>query len=107
MNSIALFSGQPLPRGGLSNENELKNACPPDFLKSGNPWTSYAGNAAIFGSNKTQWQWKSSDKKLQERQLECFNSVLDGPHHDHLRMSERSAIAGWMLSHMLEAVPST
>ncbi len=106
MNTATLFSGQPLPRGGLSNENELKEACPSTFREQGNLWTDYAGHAAIFGSNKTQWQWKSSDPQLRIRQLECFNSILDGPHHDHLRMSVRSAIAGWMLSEMLEAVPS-
>lgn len=105
MNTATLFSGQPLPHGGLSNEVELDRACPSTFREPGNPWTDYAGHVAFFPSDPTKWQWKSANPQLRERQLECFKSVLDGPHHDHLKRSVRSTIGGWMLSEMLEAVP--
>lgn len=101
-----LFAGQPNPRTGLSNEDDLARLCPPQFLEKGNPWANYAGNAAIFPANKNAWKWKSRDPQEQKHQLECFESVLDGPHHDHLKMTVRSGIAGWMLSEMLEELPS-
>ena len=96
-----LFAGQPEPFGGLSNENELTKACPPEF-KTDNPWSDYAMKLFYQGGNLANWKWKSGDHAERGRQKACFTGFLGTfgvPHED------KEAVAGWMLSEMLTEVP--
>ena len=96
-----LFTGQPQPLGGLSNEDELAKACP-DKFKSGNSWSDYAMQLFFKGGNISNWKWKSDDKAERNRQMGCFRGVLGT---FSLRHEDKEAVAGWMLSEMLTEVP--
>lgn len=99
--ATVLFTGQPQPLGGLSNEDELAKACPDEF-RSDNPWSDYAMKIFFEGGSTANWKWKSDDKAERNRQIGCFQSVLGTfslPHED------KEAVAGWMLSEILTEVP--
>jgi lipid II:glycine glycyltransferase (peptidoglycan interpeptide bridge formation enzyme) len=102
MDGLKLFSGEPLPRGGLSNEEELTQSCPHQFLESHNSWTDYIARTAFWGRDDSTWKWKSSDVAIQKRQKSCMDAMLDSR---NLKMSVKNAIAAWMLSEMLSEVP--
>jgi len=100
-NADELFAGEPLPLGGLSNEEELSMLCPEEFKKP-NPWSEYAMKFFFEGGKIGNWKWKSDDKKVRVHQLNCFHGFLatfEIPHKD------KESVAGWMLSEMLEEVP--
>jgi hypothetical protein len=101
MSKELLFSGYPEPLGGLSNEKELAKICPDDFQKN-NPWSEYASKLFFMGGNIKYWKWKSEDAMVKGRQLACFRGLLGtfGLPHEH-----KQAVAGWMLSEMLQEVP--
>ena len=99
--SAALFSGQPLPFGGLSNEKELALSCPPEF-KNGSHWSDYATLSSMKGANAAGWKWKSDDEAVRSNQSACFNGLLGTFDLSH---EDKAAVAGWMLSEMLSEVP--
>lgn len=96
-----LFSGNPEPLGGLTNEDELAEACPKEFQQD-NPWSDYASKLFFLGGNIKNWKWKSEDKQVKNRQFACFRGLLGtfGLPHEN-----KEAVAGWMLSEMLTEVP--
>ncbi len=99
--SEKLFSGTPIAFGGLSNEKELAEICPDEFKKN-NPWSTLAMNLFFEGGKIGHWKFKSSDRATCGRQLSCFSALLgtfDIPHED------KEAVAGWMLSEMLQELP--
>lgn len=96
-----LFSGHPLPFGGLSNEEDLVKKCPEDF-KRRNTWSAYAMELFYRGGNIANWKWKSEDQNQQHHQLGCFRGLLRTYNIEH---EEKEAVAGWMLSEMLMEVP--
>lgn len=105
MNTAELFSGERLPRGGLSNEQELARSCPRPFFNLENPWHAYVGDASLWGWNESSWKWQSPDAEVQVRQKNCLEALLDGDRRN-LTITIRNAIAGWMLSEMLTDVPT-
>jgi len=99
--SEKLFAGEGQLFGGLSNEEELIEICPAEF-KNGNAWSSYAMALFYEGANIKNWKWKLTDNKAKGHQLSCLKGLLGTfgiPHQDKL------AIAGWMLSEMLNEIP--
>ncbi len=96
-----LFSGSPLPFGGLSNELELAKACPPEFRKL-NPWSAYADRLFFAGADISNWQWTSSNPDVRSKQLACLRGLLGTFELSH---DDKEAVSGWMLSQMLAAVP--
>jgi hypothetical protein len=101
MSQKLLFSGNPEPFGGVSNEDELAKACPKDFQHD-NPWSNYAMELFYSGGNIKNWKWKSEDKEVKNKQFACFHGLLGT---FGLRHEDKEAVAGWMLSEMLEEVP--
>ena len=99
--SSALFSGRPLPFGGLSNEKELLAACPQEF-RDGNRWSDYALTCFMEGGNAADWAWKSDDESERRRQRACLLGLLGTFELSH---EDKAAVAGWMLSEMLAQVP--
>ena len=96
-----LFSGNPAPFGGLSNEKELAESCPERFRRESD-WSDYAARLLFGGDSGADWSWKFDDKTVRQRQLVCFRCLLDSfdlPHEDKV------AVAAWMLSEMLSVVP--
>lgn len=103
MTNSRLFSGETFIFGGLSNEEEFVLQCPPAFLKNTNNDWSRASMAIFYnGGNISHWKWKSSDPETRLKQMACFRGLLGtfGIKHEH-----KEAVAGWMLSEMLEEVP--
>ncbi len=99
--SDILFSGEPELLGGLSNEDKLYEVCPEKFKKN-NPWSEYAMRLFYSGGKIGHWKWKSQDEKERGKQFACFYSLMGSfgiPHEG------KKAVAGWMLSEMLEEVP--
>lgn len=100
MNQI-LFIGKPELLGGLSNEQELAQACPEKF-KDNNPWSTYAMKLFYMGGNIENWKWKSNDLAERSTQRNCFEGLLGSW---DVRHEDKESIAGWMLSEMLTEVP--
>jgi hypothetical protein len=96
-----LFSGTTDMRGCLSNERELLELCPDEF-HGDNAWADYAFWSYFAGGATIHWKWKSSDSGVKDRQFACFMALLKTCDLDWL---DRDAIAGWMLSEMLEEIP--
>jgi len=96
-----LFDGEPKPFGGLSNENELVSLCPDEFKKD-NPWSDIAMKLFFLGGNIKHWKFKSDDVAVCRRQFACFKGLIStfGISHE-----DKEAVAGWMLSEMLQEVP--
>ncbi len=103
MDSI-LFKGTPGLLGGLSNEAELQKKCPEKFRSdwTSDPWCEAASSIFYNGCFPLVWKYKVTDKKEMEKQFTCFHSLLKG---FGLKHEWKIAIAGWMLSEMLEEVP--
>ena len=96
-----LFSGNPFPMGGLSNEHELAKECPEEF-RQGNPWSLYAFRLFAEGANIANWKWKSNNETERQRQRACLEALLGT---FELSQQDKEAVAGWMLSEMLTEVP--
>ncbi len=96
-----LFAGIPLFWGGLSNEQELAQACPKKF-KDDNPWSRYAMKLFYNGGNISNWKWKSHDLTERKTQGKYFEGLLESL---GVRHEDKESIAGWMLSEMLVEVP--
>lgn len=101
MESNKLFAGEREIFGGLSNEEELVKECPVEF-KNGNAWTGYAMSIFYAGGDISDWKWKSPDPAVCQHQLDCFYGLLGSM---EIRHQDKTAVAGWMLSEMLEEVP--
>jgi hypothetical protein len=101
MANETLFSGKPKGLGGLSNEDELVTACPDEFKKE-NPWSVLAMQLFFNGGKIGHWKFKTQDKNVRSVQLACFKGLIStfGISHE-----DKEAVAGWMLSEMLEEVP--
>jgi hypothetical protein len=98
---LILFAGKPEMLGGLTNEKELAKKCPKEFQQD-NPWSNYAMKLFYNGGNIKNWKWKSDDDGIKEKQFACFYGLLGT---FGLRHEDKKAIAGWMLSEMLQEVP--
>ncbi len=96
-----LFKGTPGILGGLSNEEELVRKCPEKFWQD-NPWSRYALWVFARGANIKNWEYRAEEEKVRKRQLGCFKGVLGT---FNLSQEAKLAVAGWMLSEMLEEVP--
>ena len=96
-----LFTGKPERLGGLTNEKELAKRCPKDFQQN-NPWSDYAMKLFFDSGNINNWKWKTDDKQEKSRQLICFYGLLGT---FGLPRKDKKAVAGWMLSEMLQEVP--
>lgn len=96
-----LFAGDPMPMGGLSNEDALVRACPEEFRR-GNPWCDYTSKLFFHGADISNWQFKSSDREEKKRQMSCLRGLLETFGIGH---NQKEAVAGWMLSRMLSEVP--
>ena len=97
-----LFSGEAMPLGGLSNEEELVKLCPREFYEPSNPWSTLGMKIFHKGAVISNWKWKSDDLEVKEDQAACLHGLLGTyniGHHD------KRAVAGWMLSEMLSEVP--
>ncbi len=97
-----LFTGQPGIFGGLSNENDLVEACP-EIFKSPNDWSKYAMSLFYSGGSTTNWKWKSEDKAERRRQEACLKALFESFDVSH---EFKEAVAGWMLFEMLTEVPN-
>lgn len=100
-NKKMLFEGVPQPMGGLTNEVALTRACPEEF-RHRNPWTEYAMHLFYEGGDISNWEFKATNKEIQNKQFRCFRAFLGtfGVAHQ-----DKEAVAGWMLSEMLVRVP--
>ncbi|MEK7625290.1 MAG: hypothetical protein AAB467_02990 [Patescibacteria group bacterium] len=96
-----MFRGEPNPYGGLSNENELAEACPAEF-KIRNPWVHYVELLFRYGFVRTDWIWKTTDELEQLHQLECFYGLVNS---FKLERAIKYPIIAWMLSEMLTEIP--
>ncbi len=101
MSQEILFAGKPEIFGGLTNEDELAKKCP-EYFQQYNPWSEYAMKLFYNGGNIKNWKWKSDDDKVKGRQFACFSGLLGT---FGIRHEDKEAIAGWMLSEMLQEVP--
>ncbi len=101
MSTEQLFNGEPMPLGGLSNEEKLAKLCPDEFQR-GNPWSDYAMTLFYRGGKISNWSWKSYDDQIKGRQMACFKGLLGSFGVSH---EGKTAVAGWMLSEMLTEVP--
>jgi hypothetical protein len=104
MDTSVLFSGHPIVRGGLSNEEELARLCPSEFLDTHDPWHNCIAEGEFWGRNEQAWKWKNPNPDVQAQQKKCLDNLLDGS-RQVLPITTRHAIAAWMLSEMLEEVP--
>lgn len=84
--------------GPVIKIDELAEICPEEFRQD-NPWTKFVSQ--LFGKkvNLDIWPWKAKNENIIKHQLNCLDEVFDSSH------SNKFAIAGWMLSEMLESVP--
>jgi hypothetical protein len=97
-----LFRGKPKPSGGLTNEDELKSACPEEFIKW-NDWSKYSQKIYHGKLPDTfKWKWKIKDASKKMNQFDHFIAVLKSP---DLTYEAKLSISGWMLSEMLKKVP--
>jgi hypothetical protein len=96
-----LFAGKSSPFGGLSNEAELVKECPAEFMKD-NKWSSFASKIFFNGAHTENWDWKTTDKDEAIKQFICLRGLLGtfGIKHE-----DKEAVAGWMLSEMLNEIP--
>lgn len=101
MSEDTLFSGQPLVFGSLSNETALVDMCPEEFHEN-NKWSNYARTLFLEGASTENWSWKTEDEETAIHQLNCFDSFL---RYSFVKNQDKLAVAGWMLSEMLNAVP--
>ena len=99
--SEKLFSGEPVIFGGVSNERELAEICPNEFKKN-NPWSSLASDLFFMGGKINHWKFKSDNPVVYRHQLACLRGLLGSFEISH---EDKEAIAGWMLSEMLQEVP--
>ena len=102
--SKILFEGKGQPLGGITNEQELVKKCPKEFRDDyhNNQWCEAAQLIFFKGGQIKHWKWKSKDPKEISKQMECFKGVISGWGLQH---EDKTAVAGWMLSEMLEEVP--
>lgn len=96
-----LFSGKPQVFGGLSNELELEEVCPSEFREE-NSWSDYASKIFFMGADISKWKWRETDPEERKKKLQCFDGLLGSFGISH---EGKEAVAGWMLSVMLEEVP--
>ena len=105
MSQEHLFSGIFCIDGGLTNDDMgyLSEKSPTGFGDSSNEWTKYAFKVIIEGGASIEnWEWKSDDELIKQKQLKYFRAICLSPRE----CSQRHwAIAGWMLSEMLINVP--
>ena len=94
-----LFSGTAYPFGGLSNEQKLVKLCPDEFKKS-NKWSKLAMKLFYDGGSTHHWKYKNDD--LKSKQFSCLKGLLGTFEIKH---EDKAAIAGWMLSEMLDELP--
>lgn len=100
--SDKLFAGTRAPFGGLSNERELVSLCPDEFSHS-NKWVRMASTIFFEGAHHIQdWSFKSNDVEVVKKQINLLDGLLRGFGLGH---AEKEAVAGWMLSEMLNDVP--
>lgn len=97
----ALFAGEPISSGGLTNEKELVRICPETFRR-GNEWSHLAIILKHKEYETFNWRWKSKDPHEQHHQLERLQAILRS---FGLRLEDIYAVAGWMLSEMLTQIP--
>gem|GEM_PF-1311008 len=99
------FTGHPdIDFVGLTNEKDLVKICPDEF-KQNNPWTKYASH--FFKKDgrmiiATHWKYKSGTEEERRHKLFCFEALLAST---YLSSTQKTSIAGWMLSEILEEVP--
>jgi hypothetical protein len=96
----ALFAGTPSPFGGLSNERELALLVPAKYKGHHNPWSQAAMLIFFSGGRIDHWKWRDSACRTQ--QLACFKALIGSFGIGH---EQKEAVAGWMLSQMLQEVP--
>ena len=99
--SDILFTGEAQPTGGLSNEDELAVACPPEF-DSNNPWAQYAERLFYLGADISSWEYTDETPDKARPKLLRLHALLGSFELDQDR---KFAVAGWMLSIMLSALP--
>ncbi len=103
MESNILFSGKISPFGGLSNEKQLFQACPSEFRDwQYNEFCKYAESIFFSGASYKNWSWKTQDAIEQLKQLTILRALLRSFESKH---EHKIAIAGWMLSEILNEVP--
>lgn len=97
-----LFSGKARVMGGLSNEDSLAKICPEEFKKD-NKWSDLANSIFFKGADTTNWNYKSSNVEEQTKQKNCLMGLLQtfGLSHE-----DKEAVAGWMLSEILNKIPN-
>jgi len=99
-----LFAGIPTIFGGLTNERELIEECPPIFWMYDNPWLIYVKKVMAQGGGRTNtWKWKSDCEREQRKKLAYFVSMLQS----FIEFENKTAVAAWILSEILEEVPES
>ncbi|MEK7140164.1 MAG: hypothetical protein AAB815_00085 [Patescibacteria group bacterium] len=97
-----LFAGTPrLIGGGLTNEKELVEKCPPEF-KVANSWST-AARFATGGASMAGWKWRKENQATRRDQFQYLDALLDSR---QLRDDAKFAVAGWMLSEMFLEPPA-
>ncbi len=101
MTNTQLFVGQPQTLGGLSNERDLAELCPEKF-KGTTDWSRLASWVILQDEDYDKWDWVSDDRTIRKHQLDCLSGLLGS---SKLKDQDIEAVAGWMLSEILAAVP--
>jgi len=96
-----LFDGMVFPFGGLSNQKDLLLCCPEEFREQ-NPWSDYANKLYLCYGDISNWKWKSDDEDVRRNQDDHFFGILGTV---AMKAEHKNAIAGWMLSEMLDEIP--
>ena len=96
-----LFTSSLSPLRSLTNLAELVKVCPKKFQRD-NVWSNYAMKFFYDGGNTKNWQWKSNNQKIKDKQFICFLGLLMT---FGLQDKDKKAVAGWMLSEMLIEIP--
>ncbi|PCI90521.1 hypothetical protein COB18_00325 [Candidatus Kaiserbacteria bacterium] len=98
------FEGTRLAFGGLSNEDQLLDICPPNFEDSGNPWRKVAEKFRLEKEGTDHWEWKTGDEDERQKQMIYFEALSAAV---HLSGIDRDILMSWMLSEMLAEIPSS
>lgn len=97
-----LFTGTPIFTGGLTNEQELAGACPESFTMD-NEWVAFAKTVTATGIRVAEWRWRTKPGFERLHQVGCLLALLGST---DLSQDKKWSIAGWMLSEMLEVIPT-
>ncbi len=99
--SELLFVARVQPDGTIRDPDVLVGACPQVF-QEGNRWVECAKRLEPkVDMDVCDWIWKDEDPQIRGTQLQVLLAIQ----WSDLKKEDRHAIAGWVLSEMLQEVP--